>query len=100
VATLGEPDEHGCTPLVEDAVVLTAADGSTLSLTNDAVDCLDGMSISGSGTCTVTGGTGRFAGARGAGRVSTAATITGALPDGTATGTFDPLTFTGVLVRR
>jgi hypothetical protein len=97
VATLGETDATGCTPLLQDAVTLTAADGSQLFLTNDAIDCVSGNAISGTGTYSVTGGTGRFEDASGSGSVSTAALITGGLPDGTAIGTFDPLSFDGVI---
>lgn len=90
--------EDGCSALFQDSVTLTASDGSALYLVNEAVDCVDWPHISGSGTYTVVSGSDRLEGAAGHGRVSTAAVITGHLPDGSGvTGTFDPLRAEGEL---
>lgn len=93
--------DPSCSEIVHDEVTLTAADGSRLELTNDAVDCMeitpDGrILIHGRGTYQILAGTGRFAGSTGAGTVSTEAIVTGAVPGG-VTGTFDPLAFAGTL---
>jgi hypothetical protein len=85
------PDGPGCFVIVADAVTLTAANGDQLFLTNVGEDCFDDTGhIVGSATFTVTGGTGRFAGASGTGTTQVVAT-----PDQTGfAGTF-VLTVTG-----
>jgi hypothetical protein len=85
------PDGPGCFEIVADAVTLTAANGDQLFLTNVGQDCFDDTGhIVGSATFTVTGGTGRFAGATGTGTTQVVAT-----PDQTGfAGTF-VLTVTG-----
>ena len=85
------PDGPGCFEIVADAVTLTASDGDQLFLTNVGQDCFDDTGhIVGSATFTVTGGTGRFAGATGTGTTQVIAT-----PDQTGfAGTF-VLTVTG-----
>jgi hypothetical protein len=99
-AVFGEEVSPGCFRLEDDEVILTAADGSELFLVNEAVDCVNPPHVSATGTYTVVGGTGRFDGASGEGTVSTAALITGELPDDSGfTGTFDPLRFDGLISR-
>lgn len=90
-----------CNEIVYDEVTLTAADGARLTVVNEALDCMEitpegRILIHGRGTYRILGGTGRLAGATGAGRVSTEAVVTGAVPDG-VTGTFAPLTFDGTV---
>ncbi|MEX2556440.1 MAG: hypothetical protein WEB06_12530 [Actinomycetota bacterium] len=91
-----------CNRTVEDVVLLTLPDGA-LQLHNQARDCLDLLSkpgtvrIVGSGTWTVTGGTGAYAGAQGSGTVQVAAEVEHLIIGGVA-GTFDPLVFDGELV--
>jgi hypothetical protein len=97
-------DDPRCNEIVHDEVTLTAADGSTLAVTNEAVDCLevtpDGrILIHGNGTYRILGGNDRHDGATGTGRVSTEAVVTSIFPGG-VTGTFDPLTFDGTLTHQ
>ena len=69
------PNGPGCFAIVADAVTLTAANGDHLFLTNVGEDCFDDTGhIVGSATFTVTGGTGRFAGATGTGTTQVVAT--------------------------
>ena len=90
-----------CNRTVEDVVVLTFPDGE-LQIHNEARDCIDLISepgtvrIVGSGTWTVTGGTGAYTGAQGSGTVQVAAEVTHLIIGGVA-GTFDPLVFDGQL---
>lgn len=87
-----------------DEVTLAFPDGQ-LQLHNDARDCLDPLSrlghplIRGTGTWTVTGGTGAYAGAEGAGDVRVTAEVE-RFGLGSASGTFDPLVFDGELSLR
>ena len=61
-------------------VVVVAANGDELYAVNDVEGCGDGIGVSEPfGTYTITGGTGRFAGASGTGDVST--TTSGGTPD-------------------
>jgi len=69
------PAEPGCFDIVTDAVTLTAANGDAVFLTNSGQDCFDETGhIVGNATFTVTGGTGRFAGASGTGTTQVVAT--------------------------
>lgn len=93
--------DPACKEIVYDDVALTAADGSRVTVVNDALDCMevtpDGrILIHGRGTYRILEGTARFAGATGTGRVSTEAVVTDVVPGG-VTGTFDPLAFDGTV---
>lgn len=69
------PPAHGCFEIATDAVTLTAANGDQLFITNSGQDCFDSTGhIVGNAIFTVTGGTGRFAGASGAGTTQVVAT--------------------------
>ena len=48
-----------------DALTLTAANGDTITISGIGATCGNGMDVVGTGTYTVTGGTGRFSGASG-----------------------------------
>jgi hypothetical protein len=98
-----QPVAPGCSQIVADNTILTAANGDQLWVRNAATDCVepgpDGhILIHGSGTYMIVGGTGRFAGASGAGKVSTEAV--GVPTSSGVTGTFDPLTFEGTIDRK
>jgi hypothetical protein len=91
-----------CSKIVADSVTLTAANGDTVSVQNTGQDCVDKGRITGSGTYTITGGSGRFMGASGTGTFSVSAQITSfsgtpGTPGSTASGTFNPLTFDGTI---
>jgi hypothetical protein len=60
-----------------DATTFTVADRSAIRLVGSGEDCLNHATgqITGSGTCSITGGTGRFDGAGGSGEVSLAAQL-------------------------
>jgi len=79
------PAGPGCFEIATDAVTLGAANGDQVFLTNSGQDCFDDTGhIVGNATFTVTGGTGRFNGASGAGATQVVAT-----PDQTGfSGTF------------
>jgi hypothetical protein len=87
--------DPGCSVIVTDQVILTAANGDQLWLVNAGEDCLDGNVIRGSGTFQVIGGTGRFARATGSGTFQVVAQVTGFATTGVS-GTFD-LVFTGTM---
>lgn len=93
--------DASCMEIVEDLVVMTAANGDEVHVVVDAIDCLeftaDGPQIVGSGTWEVVGGTGRFAGATGSGTQTTVAPVLDLGAD-TASGVF-MLNFDGVLNR-
>jgi hypothetical protein len=59
------PCPGGTEVAYSETVTVTAANGDTLELAGDGVACTGGGSSSGSGALAVTGGTGRFQGARG-----------------------------------
>jgi hypothetical protein len=62
------PAGPGCFQIVTDVVTLTAANGDHLLLTNTGQDCFDNTGhIVGTASFMITGGTGRFAGAKGSG---------------------------------
>ena len=69
------PTGPGCFQIATDAVTLTAANGDQLFITNSGQDCFDSTGhIVGNAIFTVTGGTGRFAGASGTGTTQVVAT--------------------------
>jgi hypothetical protein len=69
------PSGPGCFEIVTDTVTLTADNGDQLVLTNSGQDCFDETGrIIGMAAFTVTGGTGRFAGATGTGTTEVVAT--------------------------
>jgi hypothetical protein len=86
-----------CTTIVQDKVTLTAVNGDQVFVRNSGQDCFDSMGhITGSGTYTITGGTGRFSSASGTGTFSVTAQVTSP-PGPNASGTFNPLTFDGTI---
>lgn len=90
--TLPSAADPLCSDIVTDLVILTAANGDELWLTNSGQDCLDfsvpdRIFIRGSGTMTVLGGTGRFHGATGNGTFEVLAEVTGFVAGG-VTGPF------------
>jgi hypothetical protein len=89
-------NQNGCLQPVADFVLTTGANGDTITLTNQGQDCLTSQThIHGSGTYTITGGTGRFLGASGTGTWVVDADITGGDPSiGFFTGDFT-LSFSG-----
>jgi hypothetical protein len=102
------PESPGapCSDIVSgtDQTIITGANGDQVRISNEARDCLemtpDGrILIHGRGTYTITGGTGRDEGATGKGTVSTEAVVTGGVPNHSATGTFNPLSFQGTISR-
>ena len=69
------PAGPGCFDIATDAVTLTAANGDQVFLTNAGQDCFDSTGrIVGAAVFTITGGTGRFAGATGSGSTQVVAT--------------------------
>ena len=88
-----------CSTISDTTVTVTAADGSTFGFKNQAEDCVSftatGIVIHGSGTYQILAGTGRFAQASGSGSVHT--TAQGVLTATGASGTFDPLVFSGTI---
>jgi hypothetical protein len=87
--TLPSPADPLCSDIVTDLVILTAANGDELWLTNSGQDCLDfsvpgRIFIRGSGTMRVLGGTGRFHGATGFGTFEVLAEVTGFVAGGVA----------------
>jgi hypothetical protein len=93
--TSPSPTDPGCSVLVTDQVILTAANGDQLWLVNAGEDCLGGNVIRGSGTFQVIGGTGRFARATGSGTFQVVAQVTG-FGTTDVSGTFD-LVFSGTM---
>jgi hypothetical protein len=98
------PGADGCSPILEDAVTLSA-EGGTLLMVNSGTDCLDVLSepghvlIVGTGTTEFVGGTGLYAGASGGGAWTVRAEIEEpwvGIPPGVQ-GHFGPLRFTGSL---
>jgi hypothetical protein len=86
-----------CSTIVQDKVTLTAANGDQVFVRNSGQDCVDSMGrITGSGTYTITGGSGRFMGASGTGTFSVTAQVT-SISGNTRSGTFNPLTFDGAI---
>lgn len=93
-----------CEAIVEDkGIIVTGANGEdALFLLHEGRDCLDLTSepgvvrVHGSGSSTVTGGSGRFAGATGSGTYEVDAVVE-AVGAVSAYGTFDSLRFAGTL---
>jgi hypothetical protein len=92
------PANPACLIIDTDATTITAADRSTIRLASSGEDCLNHATgqITGSGTYSITGGTGRFDGAAGSGEVSLAAQLMQVMGS-EASGTFGPLSFTGTI---
>lgn len=93
----------GCKRIEHDEVTITSAGAHHLFVTNSGEDCIDvsepgRIVIRGQATYTVVGGTGPFAATSGSGEVTVTAEVT-AVGLGSASGTFDPLTFDGTLQR-
>lgn len=90
----------GCSHITYDDVRLSDSNGDELFLRNEGADCLDLLAepgvvrITGSGTTTVQGGTGDWAGAEGSGTWTVSAKVTNVGP-GFAEGDFGPLRFSG-----
>ena len=102
--TLPDPTEPGCSDIVTDWVILTAANGDQLWLVNSGEDCLDftipnRLFIRGTGTFTVAGGTGRFAGATGSGDFKVDADVLSFDDDGGGVSGSFALSFTGQISR-
>lgn len=95
-----EPANPLCSNIVSDAVTVTAANGDTFDFNNQAEDCLsftpEGIFIHGAGTYQILPGTGRFDQASGSGSVHTTAHVLELTGTG-ASGTFDPLVFSGTI---
>ena len=91
-----EPLRPGCSIIEMDATTITAADGSTIQFVNAGEDCLDPTTgvIHGTATYSIVGGSGRFEGAGGSGDITVTAPVTAVTPTG-ASGTFNPLSFSG-----
>ena len=93
-----EPTNPLCATVVDNHVTLMAANGDEVFMQNTALDCFDPATrtISGTGTYTISGGTGRFDGASGTGTVSVRAQVTSQVST-VASGTFDPLAWEGTI---
>ncbi len=93
-----EPANPLCANVIDNQVTLTAANGDEVLMQNTALDCFDPATrtISGTGTYTIIGGTGRFDGASGTGTVSVMAQVTSQVGN-VASGTFDPLAWDGTI---
>jgi hypothetical protein len=95
-----EPANPLCSTIDDTTVTVTAANGDTFGFANQAEDCLsftpDGIFIHGAGTYEILPGTGRFDEASGSGSVHTTAHVLALSATG-ASGTFDPLVFTGTI---
>jgi hypothetical protein len=91
--------DASCMEIVDDLIVMTAANGDEVHVVAAAIDCLEftaeGPRIVGSGTWEVIGGTGRFADATGGGTQTTVAPIY-VLGAGSGSGVFT-LNFEGVI---
>ncbi len=88
-----------CSTISDTTVTVTAANGDTFGFKNQAEDCVSftptGILINGAGTYQILPGTGRFVQASGSGTVHT--TAQGVLTSTGASGTFDPLVFSGTI---
>jgi hypothetical protein len=93
-----DPANPACLIIDTDATTITAADGSTIRLASSGEDCLNRATgqITGSGTYSITGGTGRFDGAAGAGEVGLVAQLM-QVTGSEGSGTFSPLSFAGTI---
>ena len=89
-----------CSTISDTTVTVTAANGDTFGFKNKAEDCLsftpNGIFIHGAGTYQILPGTGRFDQASGSGTVHTTAQVLVLTATG-ASGTFDPLVFSGTI---
>jgi hypothetical protein len=93
-----DPAQPACLIIDTDATTITAADASTIRFASSGEDCLNRATgqITGSGTYSITGGTGRFDGAGGAGEVSLAAQLM-QVTGSEGSGTFSQLSFAGTI---
>ena len=89
-----------CSTIDDTTVTVTVASGAMFGFNNQAEDCLAftpaGVFIHGAGTYQILPGTGRFAQASGSGSVHTTAHVLAFTATG-ASGTFDPLVFSGTI---
>jgi hypothetical protein len=95
-----EPANPLCSTIVDTKVTVTAANGDTFGFSNQAEDCRSftpaGVFIHGVGTYQILPGTGRFAQASGSGSIHITAQVLAVTP-AEASGTFDPLVFSGTI---